>query len=65
MTEKEKEIIRETTQRKWKIAKLYEKDKCPKYQRMYETYLSEYIALKCLMNKLKIETERSENARCN
>ena len=55
MTKKEKAIIRETTRRKLEIAQIYEKDKNPKYKKMYEIYLSEYSTLKSLMNKLNIE----------
>lgn len=55
MTKKEIQIIREETQRKRRMAKIFEKDRSPKYKRMHSQYLSEFFALKILMNKLNIE----------
>ena len=54
MTKKEKEVIREVTQRELRIANIYKRDKKPTSKRMYENSLSAYFALKCLMTKLKI-----------
>lgn len=55
MTKKEIQIIKEETQRKKKLAAIFEKDTDPKYKKMYDGYISEYCALKMLMSRLNIK----------